>query len=104
MTTAHDETPAGAHEVTSDDVTSDEVASQEARPEEEAVLVLEESPDPDSVLPVWEPTGNPDVDAALEPLHALQGSDVAEHAAVYEGIERSLRGVLDGLSAEDEPA
>ena len=72
-------------------------------PEQEEVLVLDEAPDPDTVLPVWEPTGHANVDAALEGLHALDGADVAEHAAHLDAIERSLREVLDGL-AEDEPA
>ena len=72
--------------------------------EEDEVFVLEEAPNPDSVLPVWEPTGHPDVDAALEKLHEISGSDVAEHAAVFEQVEASLRATLDGLTAEDEPA
>lgn len=72
--------------------------------EEDEVFVLEEAPDPDSVLPVWEPTGHPDVDAALEKLHEISGSDVADHAAVFEQVEASLRATLDGLTAEDEPA
>lgn len=67
------------------------------------VLVLEEIPDPDAVLPVWEPTGNPTVDAALEELHAVAGADLGEHAAIYERVQQSLRATLDGLAAEDEP-
>lgn len=68
----------------------------------EEVFVLDEAPDPDSVLPVWEPTGHADVDAALEQLHDLTGTDVAEHAAVFEQVEVALRATLDGLAAEDE--
>lgn len=68
------------------------------------VLVLDEVPDPDSVLPVWEPTGHPAVDSALEQLHSLEGADIGEHVATFEGIERSLRGTLDGLAAEDDSA
>ena len=74
----------------------------EGQEPEEEVLVLDESPHPDSVLPVWEPTGNLDVDTALEQLHDLSASDSTEHAAVYEGIERALRGTLDGLAAEED--
>ncbi len=68
----------------------------------EEVLVLDEAPDPDSVLPVWEPTGHVNVDAALEGLHALDGADLQAHAGQFDAIEASLRGVLDGLAAEDE--
>ncbi|MDB0018609.1 hypothetical protein N9E04_00070 [bacterium] len=71
---------------------------------EESVLVLEEASLPEAVLPVWEPTGNAAVDAALEDLHALADTDVNEHAAVYEKVQASLRATLDGLVSEDEPA
>lgn len=70
----------------------------------EDVLVLEEVPDPDAVLPVWEPTGHPSVDAALEELHAVAGADLGDHAAIYERAQQSLRATLDGLAAEDESA
>ena len=66
------------------------------------VLVLDEAPDPDSVLPVWEPTGNATVDSALEKLDSLADVDVSEHAATFERIEQSLRATLNGLAAEDE--
>ena len=65
------------------------------------VLVLEEMPDPDAVLPVWEPTGNPTVDAALEELHAVSGAELGDHAAIYDRVQQSLRATLDGLAAED---
>jgi len=35
------------------------------------VVAPEVTPSPDAVLPVWEPTGNADVDGALDSLHAL---------------------------------
>ena len=80
----------------------DESSEDEAA--EESVLVLEEASLPEAVLPVWEPTGNAAVDAALEDLHALADTDVNEHAAVYEKVQASLRTTLDGLVSEDEPA
>ena len=95
---ATDDTEGGPTPVASD---ADEAAI------DDTIMVLEDgsSPDlPDAVLPVWEPTGNADVDAALEDLHALADTDVTEHAAVYERVQSSLRGTLDGLVAEDEPA
>lgn len=70
----------------------------------EDVLVLEEAPDPDAVLPVWEPTGNTAVDAALEELHAVAGAELGDHAQVYERVQQSLRATLDGLAAEDDQA
>ena len=78
--------------------------SSEDEADEESVLVLEEASLPEAVLPVWEPTGNAAVDAALEDLHALADTDVNEHAAVYDKVQASLRATLDGLVSEDEPA
>ena len=80
----------------------DESSEDEAA--EESVLVLEEASLPEAVLPVWEPTGNAAVDAALEDLHALADTDVNEHAAVYDKVQASLRATLDDLVSEDEPA
>lgn len=81
-------------------VDSEEVDSEEA----EEILVLDEAPDPQATLPVWEPTGNAPVDAALEELHAVAQSDLAEHAEIYERVQQSLRGTLDGLAADDDSA
>lgn len=69
----------------------------------EEILVLDEAPDPQAALPVWEPTGNAEVDAALEELHAIAQTDLADHAVTYERVQSSLRATLDGLTA-DEPA
>lgn len=70
----------------------------------EDVFVLDEAPDPDSVLAVWEPTGHADVDAALEQLHELTNVELDQHAGVFERVEASLRQTLNGLAAEDESA
>ena len=77
---------------------------QQAQGIDDDVLVLQDAPDPDSVLPVWEPTGNATIDATLEQLHSLADADVGEHAATFERIEQSLRATLNGLAAEDESA
>jgi len=75
---------------------------QHVQGNDDDVLVLQDAPDPDSVLPVWEPTGNATVDATLEQLHSLADADVGEHAGTFERIEQSLRATLNGLAAEDE--
>lgn len=98
-------------EVAADEVADAQVfdsgnAEAEADGSEEAeeILVLDEAPDPQATLPVWEPTGNAAVDAALEELHAVAQSDLSEHAEIYERVQQSLRATLDGLAADDEPA
>lgn len=79
-----------------------EEAESVVAPDEDLLVLDEEPSPPDAVLPVWEPTGNAQVDAALEELHALTAVDVSDHADVYERVQASLRSTLDGLAAEDE--
>lgn len=69
-------------------------ASEERDIDDDDVLVLEES---ELVLPVWEPTGEPRVDAALDLLSGLVPEDVHQHAAVFDEIHQQLRGTLTDL-------
>jgi hypothetical protein len=64
--------------------------------EDEDVLVLQEV-DAGLVLPVWEPTGEPRVDAALDVLATLDTDDVHQHPAVFEQIHQQLRATLTDL-------
>lgn len=70
---------------------------------EEELLVLEEVEQPavDLVLPVWEPTGEPRVDEALDELTRLDPDDVHQHAPVYADVHERLR---DALSNLDTPS
>ncbi|MCH9788455.1 MAG: hypothetical protein K0U44_05870 [Actinomycetia bacterium] len=88
-------------DVSSDDVSSDDVSSDDVLVVDE-VVAPEVTPSPDAVLPVWESTGNADVDGALESLHALADTDVTQHVGVFEEVESALRATLNGLVAEDE--
>lgn len=63
---------------------------------DEDVLLLEEAELP---LPVWEPTGEPRVDAALDRLVTLNADDVHQHAEVFDAVHRELRGTLADLDA-----
>jgi hypothetical protein len=62
------------------------------------VMVLEEVDDA-LVLPMWEPTGEEQVDEALELLSTLDVDDVHQHAAVFSDIHERLR---DTLSTADD--
>jgi len=70
---------------------------------EEELLVLEEVEQAavDLVLPVWEPTGEPRVDEALDELTRLDPDDVHQHAPVYAEVHERLR---DALSNLDTPS
>jgi len=85
----------------SDDVLGDAVSTDDVLVVDE-VVAPEATPSPDAVLPVWEPTGNADVDGALDSLHALADTDVTQHVGVFEEVESALRATLNGLVAEDE--
>ena len=83
------------------DVSGESVSSDDVLVVDE-VVAPEVTQSPDAVLPVWEPTGNADVDAALDSLHALVDTDVTQHVGVFEEVEAALRATLNGLVAEDE--
>jgi hypothetical protein len=79
---------------------ADEAFADEAPAEVEEVMVLDELDDPELVLPVWEPTGEPRVDAALDSLSLLDGAAVSEHASVFTEVHSGLRQVLADLDAD----
>lgn len=61
------------------------------------ILVLEEVSAP--TLPVWEPTGDPAVDAALEELSRIDEYERSEQIAVFESVHRRLHERLSDLAA-----
>ena len=64
--------------------------------EDHEVLLLEEV-EGELVLAVWEPTGEPGVDAALDLLGQLDPDDVHGHAAIFDDIHQRLRATLTDL-------
>lgn len=52
-------------------------------------------------LPVWEPTGEPAVDAALELLVIAEEVPVEDHQAIFEDVHARLRQALAGEAADD---
>ena len=67
--------------------------------QDDEVLLLDEVED-ELLLPVWEPTGEPGVDAALDLLSQLDPDDVHQHAAVFDDIHQRLRATLTDLDAQ----
>jgi hypothetical protein len=89
----------GAQDVGTEDVGTEDVGTEDVGAEDvgaEDVLVLEEIVE-SLELPVWEPTGEPRVDEALDELTRLDPDDVHQHAAVFDGIHQLLRGTLSDL-------
>lgn len=88
-----------------DDFTEEPVTDGTAEPvrvssdlHDDEVLLLDEVED-ELLLPVWEPTGEPGVDAALDLLGQLDPDDVHQHAAVFDDIHQRLRATLTNLDA-----
>jgi hypothetical protein len=54
--------------------------------------------------PEPETTGNPRVDAALEPLRGLDELPVEDHPVVYGDVHRDLHEVLSRPDEDGEPA
>jgi hypothetical protein len=53
--------------------------------------------------PALAPTGDPQVDAAIEPLAALEDTELDERPAVLEGVHDRLRDLLGELGEAAEP-
>jgi hypothetical protein len=88
-----------------DSLDADPLAEEVSQPtrrgadlEADEVLLLEEVEE-ELVLAVWEPTGEPGVDAALDLLGQLDPDDVHQHAAVFTDIHQRLRATLTDLDA-----
>ena len=83
---------------TEEPVTDDAVESVRVSTdlEDDEVLLLDEVED-ELRLPVWEPTGEPGVDAALDLLSQLDPDDVHQHAGVFDDIHQRLRATLTDL-------
>ncbi len=77
---------------------SDDAIELEVADEGEELVLVEEV-EAELVLPVWEATGEPRVDAALEQLTALDPDDVHGHAEVFDSVHRQLREALTDLEA-----
>jgi hypothetical protein len=52
-------------------------------------------------LPVWEPTGEPSVDAALELLVIAEEVPVEEQQPIFEDVHAQLRQALSGEASGD---
>ncbi|MFE0461306.1 hypothetical protein ACFW1A_18875 [Kitasatospora sp. NPDC058965] len=58
------------------------------------------APDPEPLGVAVEPTGHPEVDAALTRLARLDGVPTIEHPPVYENVQQTLSTVLASLDSE----
>lgn len=86
-------------EIGADIVAEDVAVASDALEDDEILLLEEVEVEAELVLEVWEPTGDPQVDAALDLLTTLDPDDVHQHAGVFDEIHQGLRGRLTDLDA-----
>ncbi len=65
--------------------------------ESDDLLVLEEVADFELVLPVWEATGNGEIDSALELIQAIDLEDIHSHHGILTEVHDRLRDVMVNL-------
>jgi hypothetical protein len=56
----------------------------------------------DESLPVWEPTGEPAVDAALELLVIAEEVPAPDQQQIFEDVHQRLRQALTGEASADD--
>jgi hypothetical protein len=76
---------------------SELVPVTELTSEVEDLLVLDEMVDSDLVLPMWEATGNSEVDSALELIQAIDLEEIHSHHGILTQVHDRLRDVMVNL-------
>jgi hypothetical protein len=65
--------------------------------EDQDLLVLDEMVDTDLVLPMWEATGNAEVDSALELIQVIDLEEIHSHHGILTQVHDRLRDVMVNL-------
>ena len=79
------------------DANIDSDSESESVTEGQDLLVLDEVVDADLVLPMWEATGNSEVDAALELIQAIDLEEIHSHHGILTQVHDRLRDVMVNL-------
>lgn len=73
------------------------VTESELVSESQDLLVLDEMVDADLVLPMWEATGNTEVDSALELIQGIDLEEIHSHHGILTQVHDRLRDVMVNL-------
>ena len=79
------------------DANIDSDSESESVTESQDLLVLDEVVDADLVLPMWEATGNSEVDSALELIQAIDLEEIHSHHGILTQVHDRLRDVMVNL-------
>jgi hypothetical protein len=76
---------------------SEFVPESELVSEGQDLLVLDEMVDADLVLPMWEATGNTEIDSALELIQGIDLEEIHSHHGILTQVHDRLRDVMVNL-------
>ena len=76
---------------------SESVPESELVSEGQDLLVLYEMVDADLVLPMWEATGNTEIDSALELIQGIDLEEIHSHHGILTQVHDRLRDVMVNL-------
>lgn len=66
-------------------------------PDRDDILLLDEAIDSELILPVWEATGNVEVDSALEKIQTIDLEDIHSHHGILTDVHDRLRDIMVNL-------
>ena len=61
------------------------------------ILLLDEAIDSELVLPVWEATGNVEIDSALEKIQTIDLEDIHSHHGILTDVHDRLQDIMVNL-------
>ena len=75
----------------------DETVVFEVESDPDDILLLDEAIDSELILPVWEATGNIEIDSALEKIQRIDLEDIYSHHGILTEIHDRLQGIMVNL-------
>jgi hypothetical protein len=75
----------------------DETVVFEVESDPDDILLLDEAIDSELILPVWEATGNVEIDSVLEKIQALDLEDIHSHHGILTDVHDRLQDIMVNL-------
>ena len=75
----------------------DETVVFEVESDPDDILLLDDAIDSELVLPVWEATGNIEIDSALEKIQAIDLEDIHSHHGILTEVHDRLQDIMVNL-------
>jgi hypothetical protein len=75
----------------------DETVVLEVESDPDDILLLDEVIDSELILPVWEATGNVEIDSALEKIQTIDLEDIHSHHGILTDVHDRLQDIMVNL-------